>query len=307
MQDEVDVTSALSSGTKALLALGNIAWLPPQESGSRLREAGGRALAMAAMPSPWRQAFGQPVGLTVVNGQVMTMAEAAAGGGKAQLPPDPPPPPGAPFVPGDRDGARAFFSGTEGAVYLLGGQRPDGGSTRQVWKYEMAEQTWTEVFLANTVGAVYPETVDALAYDDRARRAVVIDEPPTSTSNHPRPSPDTLRLLVLDTHVGQTQVVGSFHRTGRFDRISLAGQSDGSFVLVGQVAGTSAWLAYRFEIDASATGVNWTGLATGLGDLLDDPIRTTPGVYLPVFRDGQQQMVLLTSSSFDGFDVCNEL
>src|SRR5205823_196167 len=49
-------------------------------------------------------------------------------------------------VPTDRTGSRGVFSGSEQHVFLIGGHRPDGLLTGEIWRYGLESGTWTEIF-----------------------------------------------------------------------------------------------------------------------------------------------------------------
>jgi hypothetical protein len=217
------------------------------------------------------------------------------------------------FVPSDRDGARSLFSSREQSVYLLGGHQTAGSAvgslTNEVWKYDFNQDSWIHIFLPSQDGKMGPAIGDvaALTYDDQNRRMIVIDKRDASLASHPgreheregELQRDVSQLLELDLATQKIRLLTVFPRTNLFDRVSLATQDDGSYILIGALH--DHWIAFRFDVvsDGRTDVPRWTGVAQGDGEVLDDPIRVTEGNDLPVLRHGAQDVVLLSNSAFD--------
>jgi hypothetical protein len=327
----VDLRPSMSQTVAALFARTDISWLTPIEPGARGRQ-GGVALQAVAMPAQWRQAA-RPVAIIAANGGINTfeanspgptpgpqmaigpqIATLAASVTSASTP--------VRYIPGDRDDARALFSGHERAVYLVGGHRLDGPATGEVWRYQVVGDEWTHLFLPVTgVAQPQPGNVRALAYDDLGKRIALIDDViPPATAPRPRDvrnrdheerdddaderdarGPQS-RLLVLDLAANRIRRIMLFPRTAAFAKIGLVAQDDGSFILVTQRTNQpNRWDAFRFRI-RDDQHVLWTGAAHGEGSVLDDPFRTTSGIILPILTGGHQELVTLLPSKFDNDD-----
>ena len=140
-----DVTASLSAGVQSLLKTSAVRFLTPQEPGARGFQSTS-AIQFAVLPTQWRQSAVRPVAVLSNAGQLQTVQEVTEG-------PEPPPPgsisrvqTGLQYVPSDRVQASAILSGTQRAVYLIGGHRPTGESTGEIWRYDIARDLWTHPF-----------------------------------------------------------------------------------------------------------------------------------------------------------------
>src|SRR5207248_1905883 len=135
--------------------------------------------------------------------------------------------------PGDRDNARAVFSGTQGAVYLVGGHDLGGVNTGEVWRYDLASDEWIPLAL-NTADHPRPRDIRAITYDDRRQQVLVIDEGspvrPGNGTPPNDPNATAARLLKIDAQTGIATVSVTIPRAGKFTKIGLATQEDGSFI-----------------------------------------------------------------------------
>lgn len=305
----IDVTSSLSDAVRTAITTlsGQVSWLSPIEPPGRGRL--GPSLVGAAIATPWRQSAFAPVALDVRNDTLEIANALNEGGGgidhgsNAALATTA-------FVPADRDGSRALFSSREKSVYLLGGHFLSGQTTQEVWKFDFSTQSWNHTFLLPQDGTGSPQIGDilALTYDDVNRRILAFDElsAPVTTDRRHREDHERehlekrSKLLVFDTKSQKISAVMTLPRGGTFQRVSLATQDDGSYILVGAL--DRHWLAFRFELDARRPGeqhVRWTGVAEGNGVVLDDPVRVDGGNVLPVARGDKEEFVLLSNALFN--------
>lgn len=189
------------------------------------------------------------------------------------------------FVPSDRDGARALYSGEAFAVYLVGGHRLDTGKpTGEVWRYDLQSDTWVNA-LRNVDVETIPSDPLALGFDASTETLVAVDQVPGST---------TRRILRIDLRSKILRVVAELPAYALAGRYSLVHAGAGEYLLLRQIQGETGFHIFRFGLAGSS--VNWIGRRTESGELLDDAFATPVGVLAPVTRDGEQDFVVVGTS-----------
>ena len=208
--------------------------------------------------------------------------------------PPPPPPSNHPygealFVPSDRDGSRAVFSGTEAAVYLVGGHRttPDQGlvPTREIWRYDLLSDVWQPV-VANVLTETIPADPLAIAYDASSQTIVFIDEGAGTGSR---------RIVKVDLKNNVIRAVATLPALRHSVNYSLAYDANGEYVLIRGELAVAQYTTFRFRVDASS--VAWLGQGTFTGSVLDDAFVTPSGILAPIAREqgGAQDLVSITT------------
>lgn len=306
-QPILDVSAGLSQAVKSLLQQPNVMWLSPVEAGVRGAQSGTQNLVAVAMPAEWVQSdaplaeiVSTPQGL-VTRSRVAQLALTTANPR---------------FIPGDRTEFRAALSGTERAVYVVGGLR-GAEPTGEVWRYSLDEQSWERVLQpVDEIGPdVAPPTASsralpgrmlALAYHDVLGKLVAIDEQAGFAKGAGSMSAFA-RLLVFDLKTNKTRVALTVPRSGVFDDVRLVARESGTFVLVLVHRAPRKWVAYEFTVGAD-NNISWKSRAKGSGLVLDDPVSTTDGVLMPTAIGGHHDFITLDESIFQHWPWgCSEL
>ena len=231
-QPILDVTAGLSQSVKLLLQQPDVMWLTPVEAGIRGTQSGSANLVAVAVPANWTQTdaplvevISTPQGLNARTRDGFALAAAATPR----------------FIPGDRVDARAVLSGTERAVYFVGGLRA-GAPTGEIWRYDLDRSEWTHVLQpSNDIGPddapppsshrALPGRVLALGYQDVSGKLVAVDEQ-VGKGTGPLSKLKVARLLVFDFKTNTSRVALTVPRLGVFDDIRLVARETGTFVLV---------------------------------------------------------------------------
>jgi hypothetical protein len=249
------------------------------------------------------------------------------------------------FVPGDRDEALSRLSGAEGAVYLLGGLRGDS-ATGEIWRYDLRTGRWRHLFTSpvepgteddDGVPQAQPGSVLAAAYHAESGKLVILDEveaerfdPPEDATpaafgsgfgpHHFHPGgfihrhrhrrhggQKFVRFLVFDVRHNRSSVALIVPRTGLFGRPRLVSCDDGRFIVVVQKARHPHWTAFEFSIE-TRDRIKWRARVGGHGQVLDRPISTTTGVFVPLSRQGRLELLPLEEEMFRPWrEGCKEL
>lgn len=175
-----DVASALDSDVATLLRSRAYSFLTPVEEGVTGARGATRIASMAAIPRSWRQSAERPLAFVSNAGQLQLVGSSNSARSARLASLSAPAPAASPFgdvrfVPGDRDASRAVFSGTEQAIYMVGGHRIGGDPTGEVWRYDISADVWTHLFVGEKNGTL-PGDVRAVAYDDTSGRIVIVDD-----------------------------------------------------------------------------------------------------------------------------------
>jgi hypothetical protein len=312
-----NVTASLSPGVRSLLAQSGLRYLTPSEPGSRGIQSGS-PIAFVAMPFQWRQSAIAPLAVLESAGRLSTILE------------DPPPPPTR-FVPGDRDESGAILSATQQSVYLIGGHTLTGQHAGEIWRYDIPADKWKHVFMTETPGPRVGD-VKAVAFDDLKQRMLVLDRgrgaqsgagaalrPRAEVAREPQEAEGAaredereqrgMRLLLLDLNSETIRVLAVFPHSDQATTFGLAAADDGTFVLVKQRAGSDDWTAQGLAL-GEHEGVVCTGRQEGDGTIVDQPVHSTNGIFLPVVAKGVQHFELLSPHRGDRDDddhACGDL
>jgi Trypsin len=204
----------------------------------------------------------------------------------------------APSGPPDRSDPRYAFSLKQSAIYMVGGTLASGVPAREIWRYDLIGKSWSPVLTAATVspGDPAPYEVAAAGYDARRTQLAFVDF--TTKKLNKAKSLSIARLVVVDTATRKATVALTVPRVKKFSRLFLAARGRGSWVLVGQVGTGPLWMAFQFELDA-AGALTWTGWTLGQGRLIDTPINSSDGLFLPLGKAGQTEFARLEPDAFD--------
>ena len=315
-----DVSSALTPQTAALIRSGSFSFLTPVEEGVGGARGGASIATVVAMPSAWRQSVERPLSLAVSDGQLalvgspVSFATRASATSATSTPVHPFG--DRRFIPGDRDGSRSVFAGTEQAVYMIGGHRPsrDGtvaGPGGEVWRYDLAADVWRHLFVGENVGT-QPGDVRAIAYDNTSGRLVIVDDgvgagPPFGKANGKGPSgngppgPRFGRIVLIDTMAHKIQAVAKLPRTDKYNRIALVHRGNGEYLLLRSKKDHGSFTASAFHFSADRS-IRWIGRRETAGEMLDDPFRTPQGILVPVARNGVQDLVFVKTDAARSHD-----
>ncbi len=291
---EITIERSLDAGVRAALTAPGRVFLTPVEAGERATLPG-RRTQLVSFPAAWTST-GQVVeiarsetGLVVLQppnqilplsaGSIPDAREAAIAAQAA-----------VPAMPSDRSAFRAMLSGREANVYLVGGASA-GAFSGGLWRYSLIDRSWTRLLIDRPVGyqpaveRLVPNDVLASAYDSGHGRLYFIDVVDRVVG---KAVSSVLRLVELSTRdLEAPKLRITAPRLGGLSAISLTALHDGSLVLVGQQG--PHWRAYRFAVSSDGV-ISWLGRAKGTGQILDEPINSSFGLFLPVTRDGKQWM-----------------
>ena len=190
-------------------------------------------------------------------------------------------------------------------MYLVGGLR-GADSAAEVWRYDLDGDDWAHVLQpGNDAGAddadppseprAAPGKILALGYHDLSAKLVAVDE--RAGVAKPGIGPKIARLLVFDLRTNMSRVALTLPRVGTFDDVRLAARETGTFVLVGVQRNAKKWDAFEFSVNATGQ-IQWLGRATGFGLVLDEPVNTSDGLFLPVASGGVHTFVPLSEKIF---------
>ncbi len=111
----------------------------------------------------------------------------------------------------------------------------------------------------------------------------------------------------MDVFTGKAAVAAMLLRTRVLERISLTAREDGTIILLGQLSRSPRWVAFSFIL-APDNQIQWRGIASGTGEVLDDPVNATEGLKIPVRIGDQQDILTLDDASFKPFPQgCSEM
>lgn len=250
-------------------------FLTPVESGGVLRARGWQGLGTVAVtPAEWRSAWDHPRLLGMTNGVIDELFFSTPG----DIPPSAEHPYGQPrYVPGDRDGARAVFSATEQAMYLVGGHRLTGEYTGQTWRYEFRSGRWEPLFLGERTD-VAPGNVKAIAYDPAAAQLVFIDDANDAADGY-------RRIAVADPAAGTIKSLFTVPHAERWSRVGLVHVGGGHYFLVRQYNGADLVHVFEFQV-LRGESIAWIGYRGEAMRMVDEPFFSRDGVKMPCVREG---------------------
>jgi hypothetical protein len=302
----INVAETLSATAVSALRAPGFSFLGPVE-GSIQGLRASTPISSVVVAQPWRQATNRPLAfivrdgiLTVVGGRGGGLGDGGLFSARALTALD------EDLVPADRDGSRAVFCALEEAVYLVGGHFLDGQRTGEVWRYSLRSDRWESLFQARPTDTTLGD-VRAIAYDERSERILVLDEgieDPTERAsqrgrgptNDGPPVSRIGRIVVIDLRARTMRAVAALPRTDNYKRVGLVHRGGGEFVLVRGHKNQAVHTSFGFRLTTNGA-LEWFGKATTSGDMLDDPIRTSRGVLLPVARNGEPDIAVVTLSA----------
>ena len=106
-----------------------------------------------------------------------------------------------------------------------------------------------------------------------------------------------LRFLLYDVRAEHSAVALTVPQLGLADHFGLVARDDGRFVLVAANRKREKWTAWQFSIASDGRLRNWRRLR-GRGIVLDRPVNTADGVFLPLDRNGHHELLKLEDSMF---------
>ncbi len=178
------------------------------------------------------------------------------------------------YSPNDRADFASILSASEANIYMLGGRRPTGARTGQIWRFSIVDGVWSPV-----LGTYSPAHVLAATYTPATTELYVLDEVTVERPGRARPhSRVLLRLSVVDSRTGDGVELGRWPRAGLFDRFALGVLPDQSLVAVGSSRVAGRWVAARFTSAAGKLRV--LGITHGKAPLIDAIIASPAGVTL---------------------------
>lgn len=317
----IKVNDALSSGILAKLGT-SVSWLTPVESEHTIRAIGSK-IQGAMVPNPW------------IQGSRVEVIEGKSDGTFAfqtEIGDAPPDPTGSSFNPGTRYDFYPLMSGTENAVYLIGGRRSGGGQdgkkTGQIWRHDLDQNRWELLF---PLAALRPAQVLAAAYNAKSGNLLVIDQITDLNSRYPADmssggggaggagsfdagddpylqGTSHIRVVVYNTHTGTVTELAHDLSTclNNFSRLRLVARDDGRFLLAGTQTSGSAVTVLRFTITPGGrVPIGWTGKTTLSGALIDDLVNGDEGVVVSTYGGtAGYNSVALTDASFTATNAC---
>lgn len=260
-EQAMDVTELVTPEARELLAA-DMRWLTPVEASARTRDGLSR---MVAIP----RSFGGPS--SSVTELVMSSDGLSVAAIRERL---------QTAAPSARADARAVFSDSERAVYLVGG-KGDPAAANEIWRHSLDDGSWSQ--LAAGEGPALSEA-RSVAYDAPRRRMFVLDGPQGSAG----------RLLAIDMDTGARSLM----REGLSSspEASVVALGDGDLVLV-EPKGETEWLAQQLHPREDG-GIEVVGVAHGRGQLVDEPVALDRGVALAVLDGDREQLVELERTAF---------
>ena len=118
--------------------------------------------------------------------------------------------------------------------------------------------------------------------------------------------PPSMRLVLLDMLSQSVVTVAALPLADTTSTFGLVAADDGSFILVKQAAGLPVWTARRFTINQQHV-MSCLGFVLGTGTVVDNPIHTTNGTFLPVLNNGFQDFVALSPGGVNNGDADDSL
>jgi hypothetical protein len=285
-----DVTSGVPPTLRNALGTPNLLWLTPAEAGARGRQTPQRDLQAAVLPRNWTQSTAQPLLITRTAGGLVT----SAGGGELQLSS------GSSLIPSDRTDVGGVLSGTEYAVYMVGGLR-GGEPAGDVWRYDLRAGTWAKLVFNEDlvpiggdvptnllVHPITPGKVLSVAYHDLSMRLMVLDEVgPVGFRS--------VRIFVFDLRTKRATIAAMIPRVGTFETLHLVAKEDGKLILL---AGKPLdWTAYEFATTPLGS-LHWLRKAAGIGRVMDAPVNLTGGIAFPIVILGAPSIANLNKAAF---------
>lgn len=217
------------------------------------------------------------------------------------------------------------LSASQKLAWMVGGNGPNGSPRGDIWRLDIVTGEWNRLLMQQLApdapGAILPSgLVLATSYDIDSGRLLVVDEISKNDEDDDekkkgkdekgkdeegKKGSTEVRITTYDTRNGLSRVLLRIPRLGFHSSVVLGVRPDGTYVLVGQLGASASWRAYAFSVDGAS--VTWKGRSSGTGLLLDQPVSTTSGMFLPVRRDGVLQFTELPPAAFNVPGGCDGL
>jgi hypothetical protein len=265
LAQSADLTSSFSTAATSALAAPAARWLQAAERGGWMRPGRVGLAAISPDGSSVHSALAEVGGVVQVVSRSRTdgVAEVAAPAVLASTSePDA-------FGPPARSDFGAVLSGSENALFVVGGKlSATGALAGDVWRYGLDTREWTQLAL----GGASPRMVLAATYQPETRALWILDAGPTKIS--------FARLLRLDLGTYQVKVVGTWLRTGLFERVELSNAPRGELLLTGSSSKLKKVMGVVLRPQANHVAV--TGAFGDQGVLALEPTLTPRGLTVPL-------------------------
>ncbi len=292
-----DVTSAIVSPLDQDIQDPAFEFVPAVERGYEVLRTGTASPGVMSVMMPRDWVNGSVPESVVFDGRRVSlrgyMIERGAAAGVAS-------PQAAPAGPASRTAPIYTLSLKQSALYMLGGTLPSGQPARDIWRYDLLGQAWDEVVSAvnSSLDSSAPFDVLAASYDPSQNQLAYVDQ--TSTLDQHGHATTVARLVVVGTAPLSPRVALVLPRNGRIGRVFLTARGNGTWVLTAELGRGSAhaWIAYDFALDQDGN-LTWDGWQTGQGAIVQQPLNSSNGVFLPVNHDGGTRFVRLEPGDFE--------
>jgi len=314
-----DVTNAIVSPLDQYIQDPDLVFLPAVERGYQVLHTGTATPGVMSVMMPRDWSTGTTPTRVVFDGRTLGLESfidrRALTSSSAQI---------APVGPGSRSAPAYALTLKQSAVYMVGGTLSSGEQAREIWRYDLVGRTWDELVspLGGTLDDPAPFDVLAASYDPSQNQLAYIDQtvapddddgdddgdkknggnPGWHGYRHARHHRDkrrtpVARLVVVNTAPLESSVSLVLPRTGTLGSVYLTARGDGTWVLTGQLRYSHAWVAYDFALD-EAGHLTWNGWRVGQGVIVQQPLNSGDGVFLPVNRRGSTRFVRLEPDDF---------
>jgi hypothetical protein len=172
--------------------------------------------------------------------------------------------------PAPRSGFAAVLSGSDAAVYVIGGQLASSAPAGDVWRFGIAEHRWAKLPLADGVFG----TVVTATYRPDDRSLYLVDEIPDG--KHTK-----ARLLRIDVGTSAVSVLGSWKRHAE-RTVFLGNASRGDLLLASSSPAHEHWRALRVSLGRDGHSLLTLAEARGRGTIALRPTLTDRGLTVPV-------------------------
>jgi len=230
----------------------------------------------------------------------------------------------APVGPGARSTPVYALSVKQSALYMVGGTLPSGKPAREIWRYDLLGRAWDELVspLGGSLEDPAPFTVLAASYDPSRSQLAFVDETVAARDSdgdkgqdgdkhegghrhdckhyhhsHKKWRTPVARLVVVNTAPLGSSVSLILPRTSTLGSVYLTARGDGTWVLAAQLRYSHAWVAYDFALDRDGH-LTWNGWRVGQGSIIQQPLNSGNGVFLPVNRHSRTRFVRLEPGDF---------
>jgi hypothetical protein len=172
--------------------------------------------------------------------------------------------------PAPRSGFSAVLSGSDNAVYVVGGKLASTAPAGDVWRFGLAEHRWIQLPLPSDAFG----NVLAATYRPDDRSLYLLDVVPDGKH-------DVARLLRIDVGTSIRTVLGSWRRHA--DRtVFLGNASRGDLLVASSSATHERWRALRLSLGKDGHSLVTLAEAHGRGVIALRPTLTDRGLTVPV-------------------------